>query len=226
MEIQTNTGTNATDEITVLRAKIQELETHIANYENNKIPFSGYAFQCYWSVEYLRLCNLDYRSLEILFNMCEKLDFSCIKYILDCYDEGKYDWNENYIDERTFSNKQPIHFICTYGSEQAMLYVLNLYMKNNLSLDCTDDNKMQPIHFICSNGSWQTIKYILDIYVEKNFDIECEDKYGMKPINYLCDFGSWTSIKYILDIYTKKNLSFDQDVENNKTVQKILNAKV
>lgn len=117
------------------------------------------------TVEYLKAYKLTHDDLSKLLNNIKSLDFSCVKYLIDCYDQGIYDRNEKFVHSDL--ELLPIHYICQNGTPEAVFHLLDVYVKNNWDLECETSNKWKPIHFICRYQNSELVSRILDIYLEK-----------------------------------------------------------
>lgn len=74
------------------------------------------------SVEYLSLCNLDQDAQSQSLNMRSELDFPCLKYLIDCYAHGRYNWYEQYYDSNIGVHRELIYFICRYSYGKSDMY--------------------------------------------------------------------------------------------------------
>lgn len=195
-----------------LTNRLVKLELYIEQTKSVQKIFNKNNFMNNSTVEYLSVCKLDRDALCELLNMLPKLDFPCVKYLIDLWAKGLYKWNETFSDYLPNTpDKMLIHFLCKYGCEEAVLYMLDICTEKNFDLECETNCKWKPIHFLCKHGTPQTINRILDIYLEKNLDLECENNIGWKPIHILCRYKTPQTIKRIMDIYVEKRLSCQID---------------
>lgn len=197
-------------EITLLKAQNAELNTRIELLSRCKFAFDKDAFLRNPTVEHLSMCYLDQNMISTLLSMFGSFDFSCAKSIIDLWVKGLFDWNKDFYDTDVENNKRLIQFVCRYGCEEAILYILDIYDEKDLDLICDGSESRAPIHVLCSHGIVSTINRILDIYVKKNLDLTRKNRFGSAPIHILCKYGEPQTINRILDIYLEKNLDLEQ----------------
>lgn len=190
-------------------------------------------------IDYLKTHTLNNAYLRWFYNRIENIDDHSVKYLFDCYAEGKYDWKQEFYDFskgiraecvyhicRYCTHDQIVYvtniflaqgldlykiyyYVCRYSSEKTINYILDVYLENNLDLGCDHTMENKPIHFICFRGFTSAINRILDYYLEKNYDLECENAHGERPIHCLLYYGDLQIKHRIMDIYIGKNLDFD-----------------
>lgn len=205
------------DEMNVLKHDMNLLRDDICKsaFQHIHIPmvkqkFSKNDFERNPTVDYLKKCNLDRDGITQLLNMCEKLDFTCGKFLIRHWENGLYNWDEYFDDYDLISRKMLIHFVCKYGREQLVLYVLDIYVKENLDLEYVSDAGWSPFALLCSYGVSQTINYMLDIYVKKNLDLLCVCKDGWSSFLILCRHGPKQSIEHMINVYIEKGYDLGQ----------------
>lgn len=190
-------------------------------------------------IDYLKTHTLSYVDLSRIYGGIENIDDRSVKYLFDCYAEGKYDWNQTFYDLNIGTRRECVyhicryctheqivyvtniflaqgldlhkiyHYTCRYGSEETINYILDVHLENNLDLGCNCTMQNKPIHFICFRGFTSAINRILDYYLEKNYDLECENAHGERPIHCLLNYGDMEIKTRIMNIYIEKNLDFD-----------------
>lgn len=104
-------------------------------FETSKITFNLNDFLHTPTVGYLTMCNLNRDAMDLLLNIRERLNCSCAKYLIDCWNNGLYKWDDTFMDKPNGCYIQLIHFACKYWCEEAVLYVLDIYNTRNLNLE-------------------------------------------------------------------------------------------
>lgn len=165
------------------------------------------------SVEYLAMCNLDFNAIFELMNMCEELNSSCVKYLINCYINGQFDWYEKFYDLRNHMYGDLIYFICRHARTEIVIYILKIYDENNLGVNRIS-NGYTLIYILCQKGNTAEINYMLDIYVKKNLDLEMSVNGRVNPLMDLCYHGKPQTIKRIFDIYIEKKLNLNCVIYN------------
>lgn len=210
-------------EIITLRNEVQTLKIQNKILLGQKFV-TGY-FMNNRTLEYLEKCSLNREAVCRLLNIIERLDFSCTKYLIDCWTNGLYDWNEKFFDVTHKRDKTLIQFVCgrCYGSildhnhVETILYILNIYDERNLNL-CENMSGMTLMHMLCGCGESRTINRILDIYVGKNLDLErVDDDNKMTPLHLLCRYGDFQTINRMIDICVEKNLNLAPETKQGNT---------
>lgn len=176
-----------------------------------KMPFNMGNFLNNQTVEYLETVCLDYNARKQILMNCAKLNFSCGKYLIDCYLDGIYEWDENI---ELYSHLQTIPFNCMmcWCNEKIVLYLLNMCVEKKFvhALTFTNHHGMMcSIHHLSVRGNTNMINRILDIYIKYNLNFECKTSHGFKAIDYILRFGTLQTIKRIIDIYVEMSLFFD-----------------
>lgn len=206
---------NELDETRVLNTdltnRLVKLESHIEQTKSVRKIFNKKSFMKNPTVDYLSVCKLDRVATEQLLNMMSNLDFSCTKYLIDLWVKCLYDWNDVFTDYSLKNGKMLIHFVCKHGCEEAVLYILDIYAKKDLDLECETKSGWNPIYLLCRyrTNTPRTIDRILDIYTEKNLDLESKYDGEWPPIRLLCRYGTSQTIDRILNIYAEKNLDLE-----------------
>lgn len=154
--------------------------------------FSFDHFRADMSVDYLKMCDLTHDDRETLFSILRfgSINFECMKFIIDCYGDGTFDWSEIFDHFGGFTYCSPFRIICSQCTEETILYMLDVCDKCNLSTKFTEyiNDKYLEVHssmlsiiggFI--TGDWLGSEFsshdvnfekimicVLDIYVRKN----------------------------------------------------------
>lgn len=116
------------DDVQMLKHDVQLLKSQ--NEMLRKQKFDRDRFSRIPTVSYLSTCNLDRDAMGELLNMLKKLDFSCIQYLIDCWVNGLYKWDDLFVDHIADGHHHMlIHYVCACGNEQAILYMLDIYAK-------------------------------------------------------------------------------------------------
>lgn len=132
-----------------------DIHTFIHNYykENTK-------------AHYLRMCNLTYGDRKKIFTMCgsrkRSIDDECMKYIIECYKNGTFSWDETFdnICELTYCN--PIQIICKYCSVKIILCMLVAYEKYCLDVDCYPCPENSHVGYGSNLHVWKRINFDKD----------------------------------------------------------------
>lgn len=163
-------------------------------------------------VSYLSMCILDEKAIGTLLDMWEKLDFSCAKYLIDCWDNrGLYCWDRMFTNKNTYNHQALIHYVCARGCEQTIMYILNIYVEKNLNLRIENGYGYTPLHILCSRDFPKIIHYVLDIYVERNWDLECITKImGYSVLMMLPKCSSVQLIERMVNIYVERNYNLER----------------
>lgn len=88
-------------EINTLKNEVLRLNECLTN---NKMKANMRVFKCdeflksAYPDEYLESCDINHNVLDKVMNNIKKLDLSCMRYIIDMYACGKYDWDEEFYD--------------------------------------------------------------------------------------------------------------------------------
>lgn len=181
------------------RKKIKPLE--------NKMPFDPKYFWTNQTVEYLETVCLDYNARKQILLDCIKLNFSCAKYLIDCYLNGIYDWSER-VDFNCYTWAIPFNHIIFCCSEPIILYLLDMCIEKKLTPILTHkcSKKTCSIHYLIGRRITNIVNRTLDICIEHNLDLECKSEYGFRAIDLICMYESYQPIKRIIDIYMEKGL--------------------
>lgn len=216
-------------EIHVLKSQNVQLMTQVSElkscmgspFETSKITFNLGDFLRIPTVNYLSICNLDRVAMELLLNIREGLNYPCAKYLIDCWINGLYKWDDKFMDKQNGSNIQLIHFACKYWCEEAVLYLLDVYEEKNLDLECGDRFEMYPIQLLCSVGTCRIIGRILDIYIGRNLNLERvlsgkdKDKGIWSLLHIVCMKGRDIQIiKYMTNMYIENNYDLGHETNN------------
>lgn len=174
------------------------------------------------TIGYLSMCNLDKNAMGQLLNMFKFLNFQCAKYLIDCWDNGLYKWNELFVDHTANCHRMLIHFVCSYGNEQAILHILNIYAEKGLDVECRDARERLPIRYLCCCDSFVTFNRIIDIYVERNLDLECVMSDGRTLLHLLCSNGPEQSIKRMVLLYIERNYDLERKTLGHNNALKFI----
>lgn len=214
-------------ECVLLRKEIQELKAQITQLETkictntvlmNKLPYTNNAFFKNQTVDYLRSCDLDYHARKKLFNNINRLDFACVKYLMDLYahPDSKLNWYEKFFDKEDNRDKNTLQFVTNCGSGDAVRYILDLWYTRDVGmLDCysSDGSKIKLIRYIVRTFDEKTFEgvvvYALKMWARANLDLECAIIHNGKLIHDICDYCSLSEICCIFDIYGSKNLDIE-----------------
>lgn len=222
MEIQTQTQFNDQNliqtlihEIRALRDDVQLLKHDVRalkcqNEMMTKQKFDKNHFLKTPTVSYLSTHNLDRDTMGQLLNMWKNLDFQCAKYLIDCWDNGMYEWDDMFMCKYLDNCEMLIHFVCKYGDERAILYMLDIYAKKGLDVEPKSDSEWLPIHYLCCHGTDGSINRIIDIYIERKLDLECVMSVGWTLLHLLCRHGPEQSIKRMTLLYVERNYNLNK----------------
>jgi ankyrin repeat protein len=84
-----------------------------------------------------------------------------------------------------------IHFICKYGSEKSIKYIID----SGYDLNCVDIYKNRPIHLILTYSTEEMVEYIINAGAR----IECDNSI-CSPIRLACMYGKKKTIKLLLSL--------------------------
>lgn len=225
-----------------LRKEIQELKARVAQLENQTLISNGTRifrkdeFFKNKTVDYLRSCGLDidYHAREKLFNRINKLDFACVKYLMDLYahPDSKLNWYEKFFDKEYNCRKNTLQFVTKCGSADAVKYILDLWYTRDVSmLDCycSDGSKIKLIKSIVGAFDEERygsiVVYALEMWARENFDLECVGRDNWRLIHEICDYCSMNEICCIFDIYERKNLDIECKSHRGNTPCSILKSR-
>lgn len=197
----------------------QEIHTLGARGEATpKITFDKNNFLCNPTVDYLSTCKLNRVSIHLLLNITDQLDFSCSKYLIDCWNYGLYDWKDTFMDPRAGvgARVQLIYFVCNYWCEEAILYILDIYEEQNLDLNCGDCETLYPIEILCIYGTQRTINRILDIYIARNLNLEDVSGGGLTLLQFLCtnERCDIPTMGRVTNIYIERNYDLERETKD------------
>lgn len=206
-------------ELDVTRAQNTMLMNKISEYEKmklvNPIIFNEKDFERFPTVNYLAMCDLDEQAINTLFNMLHILDFSCVKYLIDCWDNGMYKWDRMFTDRKTGYCRALIHSVCSRGCERSIMYILNIYMKKDLDLRIVTSVGLTPLHILCYHDHSKIIHYVLDIYVERGWDLECvANNNGRTILMSMHNCSSVQLVKRVVNIYIERNYDLERVTTN------------
>lgn len=200
----------------------------IRTMECNQLEnFDASTFEYYnCTVEYLKRCKNDYNMRFDLFRRLtnRNLGFQCVKYLIDCYNEGNTSWDEHFnFDCR--HDLSPIQILCKYGDFEMAKYVLDKWIEQKLNSqgEISDLEKYNLIQIICSNyngfnlGKTQCkiLCYLLDIYNSYNLNLgnRTNDSNTNSLIMLIeqerfC-YDHKTISKHVLDIFVRRGMYTD-----------------
>lgn len=177
---------------------------------NIKTPFDIKYFWSNQTVEYLKSSLLDHQARTEILLECSKLNFPCVKYLIDCYLDGTYNWDEKIYCE-FFTWAIPFNYILFQCHEHIILYLLNICVEKNFThvLIHEGHHKTCSIHYLSCCRNIIIVNRVLDICIENGLDICCETESGYRVIDYLCLRETCQPIKRIIDFYVERDLIFD-----------------
>lgn len=173
---------------------------------NKKIKFCKDTFLSNPTVEYLSMCDLDNDAMHVIIKECRIPNISCVKYLIDCWDQGMRDWNETFV---TSDGKVNLFLhLCKNGHKETVEYILDIYIRNNFDLECKSSTGYTPLFYMCMNKSkcYSAINRLLDIYIERNLDFTYETPKGCALLNVVCRYCGETLIERVLDICIEKGI--------------------
>lgn len=115
------------------------------------------------------------------------LKFPCVEYLIDYWEENSSNQNNLFYDSHDNNYKTFVQFICSYGSTQDIMDILDICEENPLYLKCEKSNGncvREPIHLICKYSNLQSINRIIDIYVKNNLNLECKTAKYWTPLHF------------------------------------------
>jgi hypothetical protein len=167
-------------------------------------------------------CDTDSKWKPIHF-ICLTRDNELINYILYVYEKRSLD-----IHCKTICGQYPIQIICNnlINLKHVAIRVLNIYVKNNLSLEFYNDKILDtPIHMICNNSHSNKLMHnILNIYIKLDLNCDVINGYGCMPIHNICNnnCSNLSMIKRIFKIYMDKKLNVEyKDTLNGRPIHYI-----
>lgn len=133
-------------------------------------------------------------------------DTELIHFILTIYETNNMDFECATEDEWLL-----IHFICNEKNFQAIKYILDIYERKGLTLNCRTSQFKTPLIMLCENCgvSSEGVIYMLKLYDRSNISVDHEWYAGIKPLHIICSRGSHYLIEFILNLYLKQKLNFD-----------------
>lgn len=196
---------------------LTQTEKHEQLKDFDKDSFSYYNY----GIGYLKECKNTWVMRFELFKLLKdkKLDFQCVKYLIDCYNSEEMKqsyWEEQFnLGECTLT---PVHIICKYGNFQIIKYVLdNIKLGIDIEREIShNNNKYNLMQILCIERKYfredtdKILCCMLDIYDSHNLNFECKthDKHAQSLIaliggNY---YLSTDTFKYALDIWNRRGL--------------------
>lgn len=170
----------------------------------DKKQFNYRYFINHGTVDYLKECDLTQDDRGKIFDRCgakrlgSKHSFcpkyiECIKYMLDCYGERKYNWNERFDRGVRQLKLPPLELVYFSENVELILYMLDVCDRCNLSPACYTfwygDADVSILEYYCSMLEWN--KYA-------NAD---DNMWIVKIFNR------------VFDVYIKQNICFDHEYE-------------
>lgn len=168
------------------------------------------------AIDYLKECDLTLDDREKIFNWCNierygsKRSFcpkytECIKYMLDCYGEKKYNWNERFNQCIYGAKSTPLNLIYFSSNVELILYMLDICDRCNLSPACDTfwygDGNVTILEYYCSMLKWNKCKNaddnmwivkifnrVLDVYIKQNICFDYGYEYSVSDVR-LFRFG-------------------------------------
>lgn len=207
-------------EIDVLRNEVRELKTQnevlfasqtminqcLNQLKNYKVVFFMSNFLKTPTVEYLQICDLNYDALSKLFERSDILDFSCGKYLIDCYANGTRCWDEMFPIPFEPSIKVPVIIIfCGMQNEQIVNYALDVCFRLGLDAQCKKLIGSNILYILCKHYKSKSVMYVLDAYVKYNIDFDGDCCRGWTPVHLVFEYCDVQVIKHIINIYIEKN---------------------
>lgn len=228
------------------------MENQPQSQSNPDVKFNYHEFSQNKTVDYLKTHILTHADREKIFgefftniHMQEESDgaqndFEYIKYMIDCYGEGKYDWGEMFDLSQIFDDcgsYKLLPMICSECTEEIILYTLDVCDKYNLNMEIglfvnTHDSLLS---MLCSFTSRQTdtnylkiLNRALDIFIGKNLRLDDIDRcsedslclcpsctgngYGVCKFMFEASQCEFPEItKRALDLYIERKIIFDND---------------
>lgn len=169
------------------------------------------------TVEYLEKFDLR----DPLYDLCHvitKINFPCMKYLIDSHLDEKYELNTPLYMCKNRADPIATFFerIFSECSEEIVMYLLNTCVEKNFIevLIRKGIYDVRPIHLVILTENKRAIVRMLDIYDEYGLDLECVTSSGHSPLSLICSRGIPSLIKYIIDIHVKKGFSLRYEQEN------------
>lgn len=167
--------------------------------ENNE-KFSWKTFSNNMTIDYLEKCNLTCADRKQIFEMFDEkiFDSNCIKYMIDCYGERKYVWDEyfDYIWNGTKETMEPMQYVYKSSNVELILYMLDVCDRCNLSIVCDvfwcENNCVCPFEYFC----------YMHRYMHRHVNI------NMNVSDVQISQLVLTILNRMLDIFIKKNIGF------------------
>lgn len=215
--------------VEILSYKLFALQTHRFDIE--------YFFQSDMSKQYLEMSDIltNCKTRRTILNMYPKLNYSCAKFLVDCYCLKKCDWDENIYDNFTENYKKPIHFMLGWGCYRFTDLTMRI-LNEHIDLETIDILGWKPIHLICCYGNEISMCGILDIYDKNQLDLTCSvmalggsgAPIRWKPIHFIFRYGTQKTIDRIIKIYIEKGLDFGCETKDETTIFDLMkkNTKV
>lgn len=197
----------------------EQLNYTIGMFGKNQAPIPFYDHNEFMSentVDYLKTHYLNRDARYKLLSAFDKIDFSCTSYLLDCYGQNIYRWNEVFIINDKL--RKAINLICMHGTTETIAYLLNM-VSTQCEMFLESDTVGIPvmIHFICKYQEPVSVNRILDIYLEKGLEKRLSWGYviddGLTPFLICCHCQPPELVIRMLNIYLEKGL--DLRLKNN-----------
>lgn len=204
------------NEMSVLKNEVRELRNEMSNKADKsniiKIKFDDYYFSIFPSVNYLTMCDLNYEARFKLLHMFGSIDFLCALYLIDCWTDGLYDWDEKYdYDEDSYNFA---HFVGRGGNESLVKYFLDRCIMKNLDLEQKTGRGITLLQMFNYNLSCCKIwDHVINTWIEKNLDMYNLTSYDLKLyksvggdtfLSNLCRGGTFQQIKRVTTVYVKR----------------------
>lgn len=207
----------------IMKNEIIDLRDHlnhtITTFEKTQTIVSLFDYEEFLrdkTVEYLKTHYLNRSARCKLLLSLNELDISCVLYLLDCYKNGIYRWNEVFLVNNEL--RKAINLICMCGSTETITVLLNMVMDGKeIFLETNTDGIPIMIHFICKYQQPVSVNRILDIYLEKEFNLECVTDHGSTPFHLICCYQNSQLVNRMLDIYLEKGLDLKKQNKNGDT---------
>lgn len=169
-----------------------------------KIKFDNSYFLNNQTVEYLQACDLDYEARCTLLGNFTNLCFVCTKYLIRCWTNGTYDWNEKYQFGSDIYNFA--HFVGRKGNETVVKYFLDICIVKNLDLEQKTENGVSLLQIFYVNANYyRIIDHVIDIWIGNNLDMYSPTQDGNTFLHKLCTYGTYKQIKRVVNVYIEKN---------------------